>query len=528
MEEIGNLSSHDKVNVDVGGTSSSLFNFATYEGSSDDYLELIRTFAAAPPFRSATVDELVVADDFHRRALRPEDFEFLKFRKPVRHDNVSRLPSLASHRTLLSIYELDVMRPPRAADAAAWETFTAFYDERNRSLGARIAPFLESYAFSYLRSGPVNGAQNRSTDSVLLATEALSRIVDEERDFWDKTFARLLRHDYLQEGLRFIMIQRWALAQSQRRALSRAAGSGFFDMLLASEWPRLHGLTADADPLSIGAVAERVAQAVDVTGKPHAYWQFYLPTSLAKTNLLYALARRPDRAFALTGAAFAAEAEWLAFGAALQRACPHLVPAGRAGTVDQAFLQARSDLDTRFSRTLRRCEDRYGDAAFDQIVSGFHAREHLSERGRWDLGEQLRWLSAIPRYVAFAHRISERIEVECPGIDRETFVEPLEMCSTTHVHNDHRLVTIESGDMLFWGNLGMQLAMHPGDKVLIPDGRLHGSTVTSAECTYHQPIIPDDWVAALVAELDAPDVVSPGDGRTQPPASPRSTARAIG
>ncbi|KHJ60678.1 peptide synthetase, partial [Burkholderia glumae] len=123
--------------------------------------------------------------------------------------------------------------------------------------------------------------------------------------------------------------------------------------------------------------------------------------------------------------------------------------------------------------------------------------------GRWDLGEQLLWLSSIRHYVRFAHRISDRIEAECPGIDRETFVEPFEMCSTTHVHNDHRLVTIEQGQMLFWGNVGMQLKMDVGDKVLIPDGRLHGSTVLSGECTYHQPIIPDDWVKALVAELEA-------------------------
>ncbi|MEK6297165.1 MAG: peptide synthetase, partial [Paraburkholderia tropica] len=64
---------------------------------------------------------------------------------------------------------------------------------------------------------------------------------------------------------------------------------------------------------------------------------------------------------------------------------------------------------------------------------------------------------------------------------------------------------IQEGEMLFWGNLGMQLQMFEGDMVLIPDGRLHGSTVTSSECTYHQPIIPDDWVQALMLELEAPD-----------------------
>jgi hypothetical protein len=35
--------------------------------------------------------------------------------------------------------------------------------------------------------------------------------------------------------------------------------------------------------------------------------------------------------------------------------------------------------------------------------------------------------------------------------------------------------------------------MGPGDMILVPKGRLHGSTVLSESCTYHQPIIPDDW-----------------------------------
>jgi gentisate 1,2-dioxygenase len=110
-------------------------------------------------------------------------------------------------------------------------------------------------------------------------------------------------------------------------------------------------------------------------------------------------------------------------------------------------------------------------------------------------------LSNVRQYCRFARSIDRRVQAECPDIDRETFVEPREMCSTMHVHDDHRLVVIEAGDMVFWGNVGMRLEMTVGDMVLIPQGRLHGSTVVSAECTYHQPIIPEDWVQVLQREL---------------------------
>ena len=71
------------------------------------------------------------------------------------------------------------------------------------------------------------------------------------------------------------------------------------------------------------------------------------------------------------------------------------------------------------------------------------------------------------------------------------------MCSPTHVHSDHRLVVVESGDMVFWGNLGMEVRLKPGEMIFIPEGRLHGSSIESDECTYHQPIIPDEWIATL-------------------------------
>lgn len=467
-----------------------LFDFGAFAGQSEAYVALIKQFAAAQAFRSATVDELVLDDDFHRRPLRPEDFEFLKFMKPVRSDNVSRLPSLASNRTLLSIYELDVARAPRSANAADWARFTDFYRDDVRTLGAQLAPFLEAYAFSYL------GDQATGDESDDIIAQRLARIADDEGVFWGETFARLVRNDYLEEGLRFIAIQRWALAPSRRHAIERAAAGGLFDVLPEHARPFVDGNNQDHE------LIERVAQHVGVTRQQHAYWQFYLPTSMAKANLLFALARRPDRAFALAGAAFAAEAEWLAFVGALERACAHLRSPQRSGGDIPA---RRADLDARVRVALQSIGECYGAHARAQFVKGLAACEHLAERARWDLGEQLKWLGAIPRFCDFARRISARIDAECPGIDRETFVEPQEMCSTTHVHNDHRLVTIQEGEMLFWGNLGMQLQMFEGDMVLIPDGRLHGSTVTSSECTYHQPIIPDDWVQAFMLELEAPE-----------------------
>lgn len=474
--------------------SSALFDFSPYLTQREDMLRLIREFASHQAFRSAVVEELELDEEFYRRPLRPEDLEFLQFRKPVPAESISRLPSLATQRILMSLNEVGVARLPRKDVSGELERFDAFYGEQNQVLGARIRPFLEHYGFTFLGE---EASRDESSDAHV---GRLRKLVDDEKAFWAGMFAMLVRNDYLLEGLRFIMIQRWSLAPSRRVAVERAVASGYFGMVARSDRPQLIAQTDD--PLLAG-----VAEFVGVTRREHSYWQFYLPTSMAKCNLLYALGSRPDRAFALLGAAFAAEAEAVAFSAALAAACPHLVPRGEAGGVRG---DAGLELVTRFWRALSAVEADYGVEGRFRVGQGVGAGLKMADRARWDLGEQLKWLSSIDRFVQFAQGIDKRIEAECPGIDRETFVEPRDMCSTTHVHNDHRLVVIQSSapegavQMHFWGNLGMRLEMRQGDKVLIPDGRLHGSTVVCEECTYDQPIIPEEWIAGLFEDVSAP------------------------
>ena len=162
---------------------------------------------------------------------------------------------------------------------------------------------------------------------------------------------------------------------------------------------------------------------------------------------------------------------------------------------------AIENLGRRFARAQEVAEARFGQAGLARIGQGLAAASAMRMAAERDLSEQLQWLSSIDRYRDIAGLIDRRIQAECPDIDRETFVEPREMCSTTHVHDDHRLVAVESGDMVFEA-LGLDdPALAPGEMVLVPMGRLHGSSILSDECVYHQPIIPEDWIEPLVAGL---------------------------
>ncbi len=279
------------------------FNFEKWANRSGEFVELIRRFAAHDALRSADVEELVLDDDFHRRALRPEDLSFLDFSRPVTADKASRLGFLAAQRLLLSTYELAVAGHPRDATESSFARVEAFYGDEHRVLGERVLPFLESYAFDFLERTPeVSDAGSASP------VDRLQTLLEVEAAFWRRAIEDFGRTDYFESGLRFSLIQTWSLLGSKRAALGRAVGARFFEPLGVDLLPRL------ALPMSIDSGVQSVAARCGVERKAHAYWQFYLSTSLASCNLLHALARRPDRALRLYGAAFAAEAQWLGVG----------------------------------------------------------------------------------------------------------------------------------------------------------------------------------------------------------------------
>jgi hypothetical protein len=144
--------------------------------------------------------------------------------------------------------------------------------------------------------------------------------------------------------------------------------------------------------------------------------------------------------------------------------------------------------------------NRWGPSVWVDVCSGFRLSALMQDIADQDLRRQLSWISGLDRYRRLAGDIQDKIDREQIQIDRETFVEPREMCSTTHVHDDHRLVVIESGEMVFWAAPGMRICLSPGEKILVPCQRLHGSSVLSEVCVYHQPIIPEDWINPHIAD----------------------------
>ncbi|HEY6389665.1 MAG TPA: hypothetical protein VIX89_00210 [Bryobacteraceae bacterium] len=436
---------------------------------------LLKEFAAAPVYRSAAVEELILEDDYFRRPLRPEDLEFIDFSTPLDRSLASSLSALATHRMLLCIHDAQSIRLPR--DGQKWSAFLDFYSDRNRILGEIVRPFLEHHAFDRLEQTTVPTAIDFDAAAARIMETRAQRLETEAR-----MGGLASSPPNAKEKRRMQLVQFFGLADERRRALEAIAGGWLSEV---------SGAAAAARALldSVPAADEtRVADEIGCPIHSHACWQFYLPGSLAMANLLHYLASRGRNALRSLGALMFAVVAADAF--LRQNAQSFIDGSAPALTPDK--------LRALFRDLVAPIAERWGESVWSEVSAGFQLCAAAQAIADEDLTRQLSWISGIERYKKLAQTIQAKIDNERIAIDRETFEEPREMCSTTHVHDDQRLVVIESGEMVFWGAPGMRVHLAPGEMILVPRQRLHGSSVMSDICVYHQPIIPEEWIGALV------------------------------
>lgn len=452
---------------------------------------LVRAFAANPAFRAAEWEELTTENNPYRRPVRPDDLRWLNYAAPLRGAQALKLSGLLGHRMLRNIYDADLLYLPPERNAAADHDIDDFYGPVSRLRAALAQPVLERHLFSHL-------AEDRPAMPGAPGEGQLRTLLGELHGYWEArrdqpgdAFAVLRGTRDRREAMTFALLQLSAYLPAARAAIARAA-LGEYD--LAHRSARML-LLADYQGWAAGASDwAALLGAAGLTTTVGAYWQLYLNTALARGNHLHQLSRAPRRraellgAFvhqriddALTAGAWAdAVDDGLGERPVLFAAVAPVTPVALTELVDSL---------------LRPLIAAWGERALADFHAGFTDAAALAARHDHDLAAQLAWADAIEEHKAKAEAISAYLTAERIEVDLDTFVESCDETSTTHVHDEHRLVMIETGDMHFWNNVTHKILLTDGDKILIPKSRLHGSTVLSGSCTYHQPIIPDEMFA---------------------------------
>ncbi|MEV0055384.1 hypothetical protein AB0H34_33410 [Saccharopolyspora shandongensis] len=453
----------------------------------EDPNEIVREYAANSPFRSAEAHELINEDNPFRRPVRPHDLGFLDYGKRLAASEQRLLSSLLGNRMLRNVYDEDRLHLPAGRDTPSWTDGEEFYSAANRIRGARAAAVLERHLFSFLaeeREPLAPGGLAALREHVLAAFAERQSQPGKALDVTAKCTDR-------KQAATFLLLQLTATQPAMNLAVGRNL-LGDYDLV----HPNLRRLLlADYQRWADGAGQYReLLGTADLIAEPAAYWQFFLGSSMSRANHLDMVARNHERLGEFIGA-------WLhkkiddavterrrtevvaeAFGA------EPVVPTGGELTAD--------GLGALFDELVAPLADRYGDAAVESCYAGFADARRLAASSDEDLSIQLDWADRLDEYQAKAEWLDEKIRTDRLEVDLETFVESSEETSTTHVHDDHRLVVVEVGQMHFWNNVGKKIPMEVGQKLLIPAERLHGSMVLSGTCTYHQPVISEELLAA--------------------------------
>lgn len=446
--------------------------------------EIVRGFAANSPFRAAESHELVNEDNPFRRPVRPDDLGWLDYSTVLDRSQVLLLSSLLGHRMLRNAYDVDPLYVAPRGGGPADADGAAFYSPENRIRSAAASAVLERHLFGFL-------ADQRTE----LPGGSAGALIEQVRGYREELLARPGETFAVAAGLSdrvkaatFVLLQLTASEPASWTAIARNA-VGEYDLAHPGLRSRLLGdythwvgqQQAYADMLALA----------ELSPAPAAYWQLHLTTSIAVGNHLHMVSRNHEHFFQFLGA-------WLhkkVHAAATSTAYSSLLDSvfGKANTFFSSVPNFDADAIAGFVTDLvTPLQDRFGERAVAAVHEGFGDARCLTEIWDQDLAAQLAWADQIDVYKEKAEKLDHKITEEKIDIDLDTFVESEEETSTTHVHDDHRLVIVEVGEMHFWNNVGEGISLKQGDKLLIPTSRLHGSTVLTGSCTYHQPIIPDE------------------------------------
>ncbi|MBB5940282.1 peptide synthetase [Streptomyces zagrosensis] len=451
-----------------------------------DAHSMVKEFAANKAFRAAERYELTTQDNPYRRPVRPDDLDWLDYSKPMPVENALKLSALLGHRMLRNAYDSELLYlPPTDVDTAASDG-AHFYSARNRAYAALARPILERHLFTLLDE------VREPLETVELG--ALKRHVRERYQQRIAAPGHAFDTAWSARGCKeagtFLLVQLTAFLPSSNAA---AAHNALGEYGTAHPTMRRHLVEAYGQWVHLSDAYEKLLAGAGLVATEGAYWQLCLGTSLARANYLHFTSRNHERLFAFIGALLHKKIDEEAMRIPLSSVLAHTLDA------DTKFFDAQKTLTE--SDLVQLVEDlvgpllqRFGRRVIEGVHAGFRDAVWFADLWDRDVTEQLTWADNIEQYQEKAAKLDHHITSEGIEVDLDTFVESSDETSTTHVHDEHRLVMIESGQMHFWNNVTHKIALNEGDKVLIPMSRLHGSTVLSGECTYHQPIIPEDML----------------------------------
>src|SRR5215213_9705365 len=434
---------------------------------------LIELYAARPLFDNTP--EWIIRDNPYRRPVNLKAIQQLDFSRPLERTEVLDASALAAHRMLLNIYETDLIFLPANDFAAKRNDFASYYSNDNKLLGELIRPTLEAHVFNFLKD-EINVTGKWSVE--VLKSYLQSIVAKHEQSELDICNAVLGSADP-ERACRALLIQVAGDFLSEASASSRnilgkygEIQSEFFKIVIDDYGYGVH-------PAKHSTLFENTLSTCGLMSDVHAYWQFYLSSSLAINNYYHYVSRDHSKYFRAIGAIAMAEAMF-------SHSCREISMMLRAvfgKPVDTYYLDEHYHIDAHhdrkaFDQVVAAAIARHGNGIIPDIVRGMEELQLLTAINDEDLIAQIEFADSVDELKTRAQ------EVATEGHDAAGHLESSGHSLVTRVNDQDKLYRVESGslDVVIADNQTIRL--DAGQGMIVPRQRLYGTAVVSDECRY--------------------------------------------
>ena len=445
----------------------------------DEIKRLIDLYAARPLFDNTP--EWIIRDNPYRRPVNWKAVQQLDFSRPLNRVEILGANALAAHRMLLNIYETDLIFLPVSDFSAKRNDFASYYSNDNKLLGELIRPTLEAHVFNFLKD-EINVTGRWSVEALKSYLQLI--IAKHEQSELEICNAILASADP-ERACRDLLIQVAGDFLSEASASSRnilgkygEIQSEFFKIVIDDYGYGVH-------PAKHSTLFENTLSTCGLMSDVHAYWQFYLSSSLAINNYYHYVSRDHSKYFQAIGAIAVAEAMF-------SHTCRQISKMLRTvfgKSVDTYYFDEHFHIDAHHGRmafdyVVAPAIARHGDAVIPDIVRGLEELQLLTSISDDDFKAQIAFSDAVGSLKAPAQQIHQQILAGRLRKPKTTQVANQGQSLVTQVFDQDKLYVVECGALDLVTGQDQSVRLDCGEAIIVTRERLHGTAVVSEECRY--------------------------------------------
>lgn len=436
-------------------------------------MESLRNFAI---YRD--IEEWVEYHNVWARPIRPQSFKYATF-VDTDLSNKFNYASFTMNRALTAMYELDFMYLPEESKNIV-EELKEVYNPALRKIACQLIPELEKRTLNFIQNEvKIEGGWTKGK-----FLEYFSEKVT-KADTMPASFSLIRKHADKKELVNMLLMQHAVDFLPESSHMARYLKGDYGSLQSAVFRVMIDEFGYGKHETKHSTLFKQTLASIGMQDNSHAYWMFYLNSTLLNNNFFHMLTRSPEMFFQYLGAIAYAENT---FGPYCKKT-KDLLRDCYSDKIDTSYYSEHDHIDGHHGRmTIEEiivpAIEKFGDVIIPEIIRGVESVAKLQEIAEEDFYAQVEWMSKRSEYHQLACDIKARVMDDIANIPVAYQDEPRGELSVAHVHDGDEFCIVDEGVLRFCHGPDCFSDLESGECVVIKKNRLHGALVISDNCKY--------------------------------------------